>query len=239
VYDGKKILTFIGARGNSKGLKNKNILNFCGKPLILWTIEAALKSKYVDSVLVSTDSPEIAEISKQAGASVPFLRPSKYAEDHVPQVEAIYHSLDWLIQNNQMDYHLFMLLQPTSPLRAFRHIDQSIDFYFRNRKTDEDTLVSVKKLDPKMAWIMKEEKEGYITFCIKKSGGNRQICLPTYLPNGAIYISPIKGLVERVGFYTRKTLLFLMNEAESIDIDTIEDFKQAETSFLEILKNHI
>ncbi len=238
MHSGKKILTFIGARGKSKGLKNKNILPFCGKPLILWTIGAALKSKYVDSVLVSTDSPEIAEISKQAGASVPFLRPSKYAEDHVPQMEAVYHCLDWLRENNQMDYHLFMLLQPTSPLRTSRHIDQAIDFYFNHRKTDEDTLVSVKSLNPKMAWVMEEEREGYITFCIK-NGENRQLCLPTYLPNGAIYISPIKGLVERMGFYTNKTLRFLMNETESIDIDTIEDFKQAETSFLEILKNHI
>lgn len=238
MHSGKKILTFIGARGKSKGLKNKNILPFCGKPLILWTIEAALKSKYIDSVLVSTDSPEIAEISKQAGASVPFLRPERFAGDHVPQMEAVYHSLDWLIQNNQMDYHLFMLLQPTSPLRTSRHIDQAIDFYFKNRKTDEDTLVSVKKIDPKMAWIMKEANAGYVTFYIK-NGENRQIYLPTYLPNGAIYLSPIKGLVERVGFYTDKTLYFLMNETESIDIDTIEDFKQAETSFLEILKNHI
>lgn len=200
---------------------------------MLWTIEAALKSKYIDSVLVSTDSPEIAEISKQAGANVPFLRPSRYAEDHVLQMEAVYHCLDWLIQNNQMDYHLFMLLQPTSPLRTSRHIDQAIDFYFNNRKTDEDTLVSVKSLDSKMAWIMKEGEGGYITSCIK-NGENRQICLPTYLPNGAIYLSPIKELVERVGFYTDKTLRFLMTEEESVDIDTIEDFKQAESSFLKL-----
>lgn len=238
MHSGKKILILIGARGNSKRLKNKNILPFCGKPLILWTIEAALKSKYVDSVLVSTDSPEIAKISKQAGASVPFLRPERFAGDHVSQMEAIYHSLDWLIENNQMDYHLFVLLQPTSPLRTSGHIDRAIDFYFKNRKTDEDTLISVKSLNPKMAWIMKEAEEGYVDFCIK-NGENRQICLPTYLPNGAIYLSPIKGLIERMGFYTDKTLRFLMTEEESVDIDTIEDFKQAEASFLEILKNHI
>src|SRR3989344_985973 len=96
MYKGKTILAFIGARGGSKGLKNKNIIDFAGGPLIVWSIEAARESKYVDRTIVSTDSESIAEVAKQAGADVPFLRPAKIARDTSRIEEAIEHAIRWI-----------------------------------------------------------------------------------------------------------------------------------------------
>lgn len=233
----KRILAFIGARSGSKGLKNKNILKFQGKPLIHWSIQAALTSKYIDRVIVSTDSPKILNIAKKSGADTPFLRPEKLAQDQSSITDAIRHCIQWVKHHEQTQYDYIVMLQPTSPLRTSKHTDLSIEYYFKHRKTDKDTMVSVTQLPAKIGGLLKENKKGYIHFCfnVNLKIPNRQNNPPYYLPNGAIYFGPIK-MIEKEGFYTSRTFYFLMPKEESIDIDTQQDFIQAK-SFHQVREN--
>ena len=133
-----KILTIIPARGGSKRIPKKNIKNFCGKPLIAWTIESALKANKTSRVIVSTDDEEIATISINNGAEVPFLRSKKLAEDHTPGIEPV---LDVISRINGYDW--ILLLQPTSPLRNENDIDSMIDFCMARKSL---STVSINKL---------------------------------------------------------------------------------------------
>ncbi|MBQ48900.1 MAG: acylneuraminate cytidylyltransferase, partial [Zetaproteobacteria bacterium] len=131
-----KVVGVIPARGGSKGLPNKNILCLGGKPLIAWTIEAALSSKHIDKVIVTTDSPDIASISESYGADIPFVRPANLATDSSKTIDVLKHS----ILEMGSDYGTIVLLQPTSPFRSFKHIDEAMSLF---RKYDRcATLVS-------------------------------------------------------------------------------------------------
>ncbi len=229
MYKGNKILAVIPARSGSKGLKDKNIVNFCGKPLIAWSIEAALEVPFIDRVVVSTDSSKIAAIAGKAGADVPFLRPKALASDKIAADKAVVHSVEWLFSNENKRYDYVILLQPTSPLRTSKHIRSAIEYYFKQRKSPDDTLVSVQEVPKKFGWLMSAQKSGYIHFCFRISDNemNRQQIPTYYLPNGAIYIAPERTL-KKEGFYTQNTLYYPMSEKESIDIDTLADLKKAE-----------
>ena len=228
MYNAKKILAFIGARAGSKGFKDKNIADFAGKPLIHWTIQAAKESRHIDRVIVSTDGEEIAKIAQEAGADVPFLRPADLARDESAIDDALRHGLQWLKSHDNDSYDYLVLLQPTSPLRTSRHIDQAIEQYFQNKKTDKDTLVSVYAASQKMGWLMEVKSSGYIDFCLDAMKNDkecrRQNLREYYLPNGAIYIASVKTLLDS-GFYSGHAIAFIMAPNESIDIDTLEDFQ--------------
>ena len=233
MFKSKTILAFIGARAGSKGLKNKNIIDFAGKPLIHWTIQASLKSKYIDRTIVSTDGEQIARAAKASGAEVPFLRPKSMAQDKSPIYDAIRHALKWAKENEKIKYDYLLNLQPTSPLRTSRHIDQAIEYYFKNRRSDADTLVSGTKIPSKYGWLMHEDKKRYIHFCLqgKTRKGRRQELPDYYLPNGVIFLAPVK-VIQSATFYTSRTLMFAMDEDVSVDIDAREDLVKA----LRILK---
>ena len=117
----KSIIAIIPARGGSKGVPGKNIKDLCGKPLIVWTIEAALRSSYIDTVLVTSDDDDILKISEAAGAKI-IKRPSNLATDESPSMDAVLHALDTTAKHN-----VVILLQPTSPLRNEQHIDEPLD----------------------------------------------------------------------------------------------------------------
>lgn len=225
-----KVLALIGARAGSKGLPFKNIKAFCGRPLINWTIDAALQARFVDKVIVSTDSLDIANIARTAGADVPFIRPPELATDSASVQQVIMHALSWVKNNTDQLFDYIILLQPTSPLRTTEHIDQAIQYYFEHRTTLQDTLISVSRVPAKMAWLMQTRQEKYVDFCIQKtdvSNLQRQNNPIYYLPNGAIYMAPVIEGCD-ISFYTEKTLFFEMDERSSVDIDTLEDFVLAE-----------
>jgi CMP-N-acetylneuraminic acid synthetase len=228
MFQEKKILSFIGARAGSKGLKDKNILTFAGKPLIQWAIDSSLRSKYIDRTIVSTDGERIAEIARKAGADVPFLRPAPLATDKALIEDALRHSLTWLKKNERAKYDLIILLQPTSPLRTVKHIDDAIEHYFLNRKSSRDTLVSVVKAPDKTGWLMEQSPKGYIDFCfdVKGQKQRRQNIPSYYLPNGLIYLAPV-GVIGKGSFYSSRTLPFVMDDGVSVDIDSKEDFNRA------------
>lgn len=223
------MLALIPARSGSKGLPNKNLLDCAGKPLIEWTISAALGAGAIDDVLVSTDANDIAAVSRRAGASVPFLRPADLAGDESSMLDVIRHAWETHVAADGGRFDYIVLLQPTSPLRTSAHIDEAVEFYFKNRRSDDDTLASVFSVSQKYGWLMQATNDGvYIHFCMDVRTGNpqRQKLRPYYLPNGAIFI--VRGGGFAVGLYRDNTLPFVMDVADSVDIDTFDDFREAE-----------
>ena len=224
----KKILAIITARGGSKRLPNKNILNLNGKPLISWTINEAKKSKYIDKLIVSTDDLKIAKISKEYGVEIPFLRPTKLASDTSNSLDVIKHSIEFF--NNQFDYVL--LLQPTSPLRTVIDIDKAIE----KLNTDTKAIVSVCETEHSPLWSNILPTNLNMKEFLNDEGKNkRSQDLPVYYRiNGAIYISEIDYLYKNNSFLGNQTKAFIMNKEDSIDIDTNIDFLLAEL----LLKNN-
>ena len=226
MINNKKILAVITARAGSKRLPNKNILNLAGKPLIAWTIDEAKKSKYIDKLIVSTDSKKIAEISKYYGAEVPFMRPLKLAIDTADSISVLKHSIEFF--KNKFDY--ILLLQPTSPLRTVKDIDKAI--IILNNKTKAVVSVCETEHSPLWSNILPEDlsMKNFIRSEIKNK---RSQDLPKYYRlNGAIYIAETKYFYKNNGFLGDKTNAYVMSQQNSVDIDTELDFK-----FCEILIN--
>tara|TARA_B110001452_G_scaffold121497_1_gene100803 strand:- start:1655 stop:2359 length:705 start_codon:yes stop_codon:yes gene_type:complete len=223
-----KILAVIPARGGSKGLKNKNIKNLCGHPLIAWTIKKAKQSKFIQKVVVSTDSKKISEISKKYGASVPFFRPKKYATDKANDFVVLKHALDFF-KNKGENFDYIIMLQPTSPLRDLNDIDNSIK---RVLKENIEALVSVSKLDvhhPRFIYSIKNN-DSLVPFLKKNKSSDvrRQDLEPLYFLEGSIYISKIKSLIKHKTFYHNKTVAYKLPKWKSLEIDDIEDLNIAE-----------
>ena len=221
----KKIIAIIPARGGSKGLPGKNIKPLLGKPLIAWTIEQAKKSTYIDKLIVSTDYPEIAEISKKYGAEIPFFRPQKYARDDSSIYETISHALCWL-ENKGEYYDILILLEPTSPLRKNGDIDRAIELFLKNFDK-ADALVSVGEVHLENPYIVRKiNKDGYLEPLIKtnKSGAQRQKLPKSYFPYGVIYLSKVAELKKHKTFYQKKTIPYLIERWQHYEIDDIYDF---------------
>ncbi len=229
MYSHHKILALIPARSGSKGLPRKNIRDFSGKPLIAWTIAAGLKSKYIDTVYVSTNCPEIQKVALNYGAEVPFLRPATLAADDSEMTSVVKHMLSWITQNTSLHYDYVILLQPTSPLRTAAHIDEALELYFTQAQADQQhCLVSVSRVPSKYNWLLGTDAQNHAHFVMNIDQHDlcRQKLRSLYLPNGAIYISNIK---EFNGFYAHRTLLYEMPERDSVDIDFESDFALAES----------
>lgn len=229
MFQDNKIAAFICARGGSKGLPGKNTISLGGKPLIQWTIEAGLNSEYVDEVIVSTESKEIADISIAGGAQVPYIRPAELAEDDTPIEDVINHAIDWLSTNQNRTFDILMLLMPTSPFRSHIHIDEAIQKYFENRTSSDETLVSVMSMPSKMGFLMQADEQNHIHFCFDnlfgRKGLRRQDLPKYYMPNGALYLAPTRHFEN--SFYSQKTQYYEMNVQDSLDIDSAEDLALA------------
>ena len=212
----------ITARGGSKRLPNKNIKNFCGKPLIVWTIEAAKKSKYIREIYVSTDSEKIAEISMQYGAKIPSLRSYELSQDITSSVDVV---LDF---KKNIDSDEILLLQPTSPLRNTDFIDDFLELIFDKKPSQ---CVSVVDLSIKIKLCY--EFRNYL----KKLETNNEI--KYFVPNGAMYYTKFEVLENEKTFITQSCLHYPMPEIFSIDIDTIDDWNMAKAIKFLIENNKI
>jgi CMP-N,N'-diacetyllegionaminic acid synthase len=223
-----KTLALIPARGGSKGIPRKNIKQIAGKPLIAWTIEAALRSSLLDIVVVSTDDPEIAEVARQAGAQVPFIRPSILAQDDTPGIDAVLHALDQLPQ-----YDSVLLLQPTSPLRTTEDIDACLHLAFER---NAQSVVSVSEPETHPYWTYRLTKSQTLEPMIDAVPVARRQDLPTVMAlNGAMYFADVKWLRSSGGFMGPETLAYVMTRERSIDLDTALDWKLAELLLKEFL----
>lgn len=225
MYEDKRILAIIPARGGSKGIPHKNIINICDKPLIAYSIEAAQKSKYIDYVLVSTDDEEIKQVSLKYGAEVPFLRPKEISNDTAKSIDVVLHGLKYLEEHgNIFDY--LVLLQPTSPLRTYEDIDEAIEVLMGNKK---DSLVSVCEAQENPVLMRIIDNERLRPFIEFKGDNLRRQDLPRfYIFNGALYINSVNMLTNESVFVNDNTMPFVMESNKSIDIDTMLDAKLVE-----------
>ncbi len=217
-----KIISIIPARGGSKGLPGKNIIDLAGKPLIAWTIEASLKSKYITKTIVSSDNNNIIEISKKFGAET-IKRPDELALDTTHSEPVIEHALKNIENIEQYDY--LILLQPTSPLRDEKDIDGAIEFLIEKKAS---ALISTKLIDNRILKTFKNDGNGYLEGIANNNYPfmRRQDLPNVYMPNGAIYIVSLKEFLKTKKLFTDKTISFEMSEEKSFDIDTKEDLKK-------------
>ena len=223
MFDNRKILAIIPARGGSKGIPHKNIIDLCGKPLISYTIEAGLKSKYIDYLMVSTDDEEIADISRSFGAEIPFLRPAELASDTSKTINAILHAIRSLEPMGKT-FDSLVLLQPTQPLRTTDDIDSAIKKYYEN---GEESLVSVSEVDDHPILIRTIEDDRLKNLLSGSSTCRRQDMPRYYRINGCIYINSIKDIGETTSFNDNR-VPFIMEKDHSVDIDEICDLQMAE-----------
>jgi len=224
MYNKKAILGFIPARGGSRGLPRKNILPLLGKPLIAWTIQQALAGRYFDKVIVNTDDEEIAKVSRQSGAEVPFMRPKELAAENTPIIDVIFHTLEYFNkQNIYFDY--IALLEPTSPLRKNEDFDNASRALIENERT-ADSLVSVGKVHLEHPSIIKKINNGYVMpyEITQKNIYRRQDLEDVYFPYGVIYMSKTNDLFKYKSFYQERTIPYFIERWQNYEIDDEIDF---------------
>jgi N-acylneuraminate cytidylyltransferase len=217
-----KILAFIPARSGSKGIPNKNIKLFNGKPLVEWTINSALKSKQVDKVVVSSDSKKILSISKKLGAEI-VLRPKDISGDYATTESAIKH----YIKKSKNSFETVVLLSPTSPLREKRDIDNAIK-EFKSKKLD--SCFSAAKLSDFLIWKLNKKTKKYESinydFRNRVRRQNREL---NYVENGSIYVFKTNLIKNKNNRIAGKIGMYLMNFWQSFELDEKDDWKLLET----------
>lgn len=220
------MLAVIPARGGSKGVRDKNIKELAGKSLIIYTIEAALSANIFEKVIVSTDSSLIADIAEKNGAEIPFVRPCEIAGDFVSSDEVIMHAVEFFEKKGNK-FTEVCKLQPTSPLRNGTHIREAYNLF---KEKEANFVVSLCECEHSPLWMGKLLKDGlmddFIRNEIKLSCRQK---LPVYYRlNGAIYMAKIDAFKREKSFFGQKGYAYLMQQEDSIDIDSELDFKIAE-----------
>lgn len=227
-----RILAIIPARAGSKGIKNKNIIDLDGRPLISYTIESALKSKYIDDVIVSTDGEEIKKISLEYGAKVPFMRPKHLASDTSKTIDTVIYCIDEM-KKRGFEYECVVVLQPTQPLRKAYHIDEAIEMFL---DSDKNSLLSVSKVDNHPLLIRRINDEQILSRLVNENSTKRRQDFEDYYKvNGAIYINRINEKLNLDTSLNDNELGYIMDKKFDIDIDEELDIEIAKL-LLEKLK---
>lgn len=220
-----KILFLIPARGGSKGIPGKNIKLLGGKPLIYYAIDAARGiASNEEDICVSTDDEGIANVVKEYGLNVPFMRPDELANDNSGTYEVILHALDYY-RTKGYEYDVVVLLQPTSPMRTSKHIAEALSLY----TTDCDMVVSVCQARSNPYYVMfREDCDGYLKNIMDGKYTRRQDCPQVWEYNGAIYVMNVNSLIEKPISQFAKCKKYVMSVMDSIDLDTPDDWEYAE-----------
>lgn len=228
MINGKRVIAVVPARAGSKGLPGKNIRPLCGKPLIAWTIEKALKSRFIDSVVVSTDSEEIASVARAAGAAVPFLRPAKLAADTTPTISVIEHTLAWFETQQALVFDYHVLLEPTSPLRE----DDDIDLMLARLDglADRfDGIVSLGEVGTHPSILKRLVGDHIEPFCAElATASRRQDNEPAFFPFGVAYITKVATLLAERSFYPARCTHHRLKRYQTYEIDDLHDFLAVE-----------
>ena len=222
------ILGITLARGGSKGVERKNIKDLLGKPLIQYTIDEALESKYLDEYIVSTDDQEIANVAKSLGVEVPFIRPKEFSYDNSLTYDVVKHCVDFL--NAKQDiYDIILLLQPTTPFRPFSSIDRAIEILLNDKSFD--SVVSVVDVDGNHPNRMKVIKEGKLLNYVNQGFEDmrpRKELPKVYIRSGAIYAIRAQNFISEKSLVSKQCAPLIMNYEETINIDNINDFNYCE-----------
>lgn len=226
MYKDHVVVCVIPARGGSKGLPGKNIKMFYGKPLIAHTIEQARQSKYIDRVIVSTEAEEIARISLEYGAEVPFIRPMELAGDSVATIDVLLQAINWFENKDQYLFDILTLLHVTTPLRSVEDIDNSIALLVEEKA---DNIFSVAEAHRNPYFNMIEiNKNGYAALVKQGNFTTRQAAPLVYDMNSSIYVWWKELLKQKKKIFLDKTKIYVMPKERSVDIDDNIDFKIAE-----------
>lgn len=240
MFNNKKILALVPARSGSKGVPDKNIRVLCGHPMLSYPIETAIGSKYVDRVILSTDSEVYAEIGRQYGAEVPFLRPQSLANDFASSIDVILHAVDFCANEGDL-YDYILLLEPTSPLTESADVDRALEVLINNQ-VGAKSLVGVTLLESQHpAFTVKIEDERLKPYNADSFSHlpRRQDIEELYALDGSLYCSDIEKLREARSFCHDSTLPFVMPKYKSYEVDDIADFYAIEAMLnnMDSLKN--
>lgn len=217
------VIGLITARGGSKSILGKNIKFLAGKPLIAWTIEIALQCKDISRVIVSTDDQEIAEVARQWGAEVPFIRPTELSQDDSSHISVVLHAIHWLEEKEGYRPNYIMLLQPTSPCRTVEDIQITIQLA---KNHDAIAVMSVCEAANHPYKTYKIIENGTLEYFIPSNieYKYRQSLPKVYEENGAIYLNKRSSLLQHQTFLPSGTIAYVMPQERSLDIDTPWDF---------------
>lgn len=223
------ILGLIPARGGSKGVPNKNIKLLGKKALIAYTIEAGLQCQDINQLVVSTDSKQIAKVSQLAGADVPFMRPDALATDRSPSIDTVIHAVEWFIAKG-VNFDAVCLLQPTSPFRTAEDIQKAVQTF---KDQAADSLISVRAVPHQYNphWVFEPTDEGFLTIATGEAHiiPRRQELPKAYHRDGSIYIVKTDILLKQRSLYGEKIAFHVSENPVYVNIDTLEDWAEAET----------
>ncbi len=238
MINGKKIIAIIPARQGSKGLAKKNVINFLGKPLFVWSIEAARKSKYVDKLIISTDSTDIAIIGEKNGAEIPFIRPSYLSEDNSTSIDVVYHAIEFMREELGENFDFVVLLEPTSPLRTSEDLDLAIEKLAGS--PNAKSLVTVGESESQHKTLQFNITDSDFISVGSASSGfvhtRRQDLAKSYFLDGSIYLSYVHTLFEFMSFVHGQTLTLSLPKWKNIEIDDEYDYVMALALGREYLK---
>lgn len=231
----EKRIAIIPARGGSKRILHKNVIDFCGKPMIAWTIQAAKNSGLFDRILVSTDDQHIAEVSRDWGADVPFLRTS-HADDHAPVSEATVVALKQSMDYWQEDYSLVTQLMANCPLRTAEDIIQAVTQFEAHRRDFQISCFKYGWMNP--WWAVKIDSNAYPERLFPETSAKRSQDLPElFCPTGAIWIANVSKLLRTRSFYGPNHVFEPLSWESAVDIDDYDDLRFAEVLNQKMLGN--
>ena len=229
-----RVLGLIPARGGSKGVSRKNVRLLGGKPLVQWTIDAALAARALASVVVSTDDEEIALIGRGLGASVPFLRPVELAADDTPTLPVVQHAVHWLEQRGDR-FDAICLLQPTSPFRTSLEIDACVELL---ASSDADAVLTIREVPQEYNphWVYFREHDGSLRLSTGESQpvARRQLLPAAFHREGSVYVTR-RDVVVGGSLYGSRVIGYEILRTNTINIDTPQDWLRAEAMTRELV----
>ena len=227
-----KTLGLVVARGNSKSIPKKNIIELCGKPLIAWTIEGARRAKKIDRLVLSTDNTEIAEIGKRYGAEVLFMRPAELALDLTPDLPVFEHALQWFIENEGKAPEYVVHLRPTGPLRSPADIDKAVELIESDKTADSVRAISPAPVHPLKTYRL--ENDHLVPFISGELFGikepfnmPRQLLPKAYVAKGYLSVIRARTILEKKSMTGDIILPLLFDPFRAVDIDSLEDLELA------------
>ncbi len=227
-----EILAIIPARGGSKSIPRKNIKLLGGIPLLAYSIAAAKESKRISRVIVSTDDAEIADIAREWGAEVPFMRPAKIAADDTPDLPVFIHALNWLSDHENYEPAIVVQLRPTSPFRPPRFVDRAIDILLKNKSADSVRAVTPSGQNPYKMWSIKEN--GYMASLLngldipEPYNMPRQKLPKTFWQTGHVDVIRYSTIVKKNTMTGKRILPIIIDSIYAVDIDNVSDWRRAE-----------
>jgi N-acylneuraminate cytidylyltransferase len=227
------VIALIPARGGSKSIPRKNILDFAGFPLIAYSIAAGLAAESIDRVIVSTDDVEIADISRSFGAETPFIRPDEFAGDDTPDLPVFIHALEWLEKEEGYQTDIVVQLRPTSPLRRVSHIDIAVGRLLENPVADSARTICIPFQNPFKMWRI--DSDGYMQplgtelgIPVEPYNQPRQMLPEVYWQTGYVDAAWADTILKKNSMTGDNILPIIIDPSEWVDIDSADDWKRAE-----------